>query len=260
MKKSFDKKLYEKYTKDEVKKMNLAQKFINIKSLDMLGDSEAEKFSLQIFETINFVRKNKTSMTLLQIFEKIKTSFLLNGFDDEFEFLQGKNNIKILEKITDDFCQNTQYLSIKSLLDYIEKISEDKNFELPSVSTEEMNAVQILTIHASKGLEFPYVFVLSIASSAQSADKSSIVFDMQYGEKPGFGLVINKYKGKPNPKVLLYKKLWQKPREQNEALRLFYVAVSRAKKYLNVLSFEPYSSVKPVEYIENFAKYLALPE
>ena len=141
-------------------------------------------------------------------------------------------------------------------MDYLEKIKDDRNFELPSIDTEEVDAVQILTIHASKGLEFPYVFVLSIASSSKTVDKSNIIFDLQYGDKPGFGIVVNKYNGKQNPKALIYKQLWQKPREKNEALRLFYVAVSRAKKYLNVLSFEPYASVKPVDYITGLAEFL----
>ena len=257
MKKSFDKKLYETMTQEEVKKLNLPQKFIALKSLENIETSTAENAAQKIFETVNFVRKNKNSMTLLQIFEKIKTSLVLYQTADEFSEEQNKNNLKILEKIIEDFCQNENYISTNSLLDYIEKISGDKNFELPSVYTGEINAVQILTIHASKGLEFPYVFVLSIASSSKIADKSSIIFDMQYGDKPGFGIVINKLKGKPNPKTIVYKQLWQKPREYNEALRLFYVAVSRAKKYLNVLSFEPYASVKPVEYIETLSQYLS---
>ena len=79
---------------------------------------------------------------------------------------------------------------------------------------------------------------------------------MQYGGKPGFGVIAKKYKGKINPKMLVYKTFWQKTRDENEALRLFYVAVSRAKKYLNVLSFEPYASAKPAEYIENLANHL----
>ena len=162
-----------------------------------------------------------------------------------------------MEKIIDDFTQNENYLSISGILDYLSKIKDDRNFELPSLNTGEINAVQILTIHASKGLEFPYVFVLSIASGSKNPDKSNVYFDMQYGDKPGFGIIINKYKGKPNPKALVYKQLWQKPRETQEALRLFYVAVSRAKKYLDVLSFEPYASVKPADYINSLKSYLA---
>ena len=81
---------------------------------------------------------------------------------------------------------------------------------------------------------------------------------MQYGDKSGFGIIANKYKGKSTPKALVYKQVWQKPREESETLRLFYVAVSRAKKYLNVLNFESYSSVKPAEYVENLNVYLNL--
>ena len=145
---------------------------------------------------------------------------------------------------------------MNNLLEYLEKITEDRNFELPVIDMNDVDAVQLLTIHASKGLEFPYVFVLSIASSGKTTDKSGIIFDMQYGDKPGFGLILKKYKGKPNPKVSVYKNYWQKPREESEEKRLFYVAVSRAKKYLNVLSFEQYSSTKPVEYIENMKVFL----
>ena len=172
------------------------------------------------------------------------------------DVIQAKNNLKILSKIIDDFEQSENYVSVNSLLDYIDKISEDKNFELPTINTGDVDAVQILTIHASKGLEFPYVFVLSISSASKTPEKSGILFDMQYGEKPGFGIMLNKYKGKQNPKALIYKRLWQDIREKNEAIRLFYVAVSRAKRYLNVLSFEPYASVKPAEYIENLREFL----
>ena len=179
-----------------------------------------------------------------------------SDFSSEFEQENAKNNLLILEKIIDDFTQSENFLSINTLLNYLEKIQDDRNFELPSVNTLELDAVQILTIHASKGLEFPYVFDLSIASYSKTADKSGIIFDMQYGEKHVFCIISSKYKGKPTAKALIYKQLWQKPREKNEALRLFYVAVSRAKKYLNVLSFEPYASVKPVEYIENLSQYL----
>lgn len=255
IKKSLDKELLCQTDFDTVKRMNLAQKYITLKTLDKTSISYLEK----IYDTVNKIKKHKSSLSLMQIFEIIKENICLyncSDFSSEFEQENAKNNLLTLEKIIDDFTQSENFLSINTLLNYLEKIQDDRNFELPSVNTLELDAVQILTIHASKGLEFPYVFVLSIASSSKTADKSGIIFDMQYGEKPGFGIITSKYKGKPTAKALIYKQLWQKPREKNEALRLFYVAVSRAKKYLNVLSFEPYASVKPVEYIENLSQYL----
>lgn len=255
IKKSLDKELLCQTDFDTVKRMNLAQKYITLKTLDKTSIPYLEK----IYATVNKIKKHKSSLSLMQIFEIIKENICLyncSDFSSEFEQENAKNNLLILEKIIDDFTQSENFLSINTLLNYLERIQDDRNFELPSVNTLELDAVQILTIHASKGLEFPYVFVLSIASSSKTADKSGIIFDMQYGEKPGFGIITSKYKGKPTAKALIYKQLWQKPREKNEALRLFYVAVSRAKKYLNVLSFEPYASVKPVEYIENLSQYL----
>ena len=257
MKKILDKTLLETITHDELKKLNLAQKFV------LADKNELGKHNLNIiqtannlFETVSYIRQNKTFMSLSQIFEKIKKEITLIKPQTDFECIQAEQNLCVMEKIIDDYTQNENYQSVNNLIDYIKKIAEDKNFELPSVSTENIDAVQILTIHASKGLEFPYVFVLSISTSANTQDKSNIIFDMQYGEKPGFGIIINKFKGKTNPKVSIYKQYWQKPRELNEALRLFYVAVSRAKKYLNILSFEPYSTTKPVEYIEDLKIFL----
>lgn len=258
LKKFLDKQLAKKMDYEEVKKLNFAQKYL------ALDDSEQPETVKKIYQTTDYIRKNRNSLTLLQVFEIIKTSlplFVLKNTDSaqqEISLKQIQNNLNILEKIIDDFTQNSSFISINSLLNYLEEIKDDRNFELPSNNLQDIDAVQILTIHASKGLEYPYVFVLSIASSSKTPEKTNIIFDMQYGNKPGFGIIAGKFNGKPTPKALLYKQLWQKPREQNEALRLFYVAVSRAKKYLNVLSFEPYASVKPVDYIENLAQFLNL--
>lgn len=258
LKKDTEKILKETMDNDEIKKLNLVQKFSSSKEKNPHNNSKASKYAEHIIDTVSSIQKNKISMTLLEVFEKIKNSLVLCSAVSDFEIQKAKNNLKILEKIIDDYIQNGNFVSVNNLLDYLEKISDDRNFELPSIETEDINAVQILTIHASKGLEFPYVFILSIASSSKTADKSNIIFDMQYGGKPGFGIVVNKYNGNSNPKALIYKQLWQKPREQQEALRLFYVAVSRAKKYLNVLSFEPYGTVKPVDYITNFSGFLKI--
>ncbi len=255
IKKSFDKKLIDTVEYDELKRLNFAQKFMS------LDEESREEYQLlnDIYKNINYLRKNKNTLTLLQVFEIIKTKlpiYKLSEQSAQAETVSLQNNLNTIAKIIDDYEQNENYISINNLIDYFDQIKDDRNFELPSVNTQELNAVQILTIHASKGLEYPYVFVLSIANSAKNIDKTSIIFDMQYGNKPGFGVIAAKYKGKSTAKALIYKQLWQKPREENEALRLFYVAVSRAKKYLNVLSFEPYASIKPVEYIENLAQYL----
>lgn len=257
LKKALDKALFEILEIDKLKNLNLAQKFITLSVAGKLPETPETEAVKKIYETINYVRKNKSTMTLMQILEKFKNELVFVSVKNEFEQIQAQNNVKIFEKIIDDFTQNENYISVNSLLDYFEKIAQDRNFELPSVKSEDLDAVQILTIHASKGLEFKYVFVLSISNSSKP-EKSNILFDMQYGEKSGFGVMISKLDGKSSPKTLIYKNLWQKPRTENENLRLFYVAVSRAKNYLNVLSFEPYSKQAPVGYISSLGEFLGV--
>lgn len=251
-KKLVDEKLLEQIEFEQLRRLNLVQKFLLLS-----GEADFENsYSKKAIDVVNKIRKSKNSMSLMQIFESIKTNLMLYNASSDFEMVQISNNLKILEMIIDDFSQNVSYVSVSSLLDYIENASNDRSFELPSIYSQDVNAVQILTIHASKGLEFKYVFVLSISSAAKNPEKSNIIFDLQYGNRPGFGLIINKFKGKDTSKSVLYKYIWKNPRDINEDLRLFYVAVSRAKNYLNVLSFAPYKSVKPASYIEDLQNYL----
>lgn len=189
---------------------------------------------------------SKKNLSLLQIYQYLIEQLpVYNTFE-----LQVQNDLIVFEKIIIDFMENN-YITIPRFLDYIEKIKDDRNFTLPKID-DNIDAVQLLTIHASKGLEFPYVFVSSISSSLKT-DKSCFIFDLQYGNKQGFGIIINKINEKSNPKSFLYKEIWLKPRERKENLRLYYVALSRAEKYLNILNFR---GIKGAEYTKNYPDFV----
>lgn len=242
---------------NELRKLNLAEKLTYIKESDLLSylniDENTKSYLNVIFETLIAITKQKNTLSLLQIYYKlineIKPYHNLMGVEQ----YRAELNLRIFEKIIADFMQGENYVSISSFLEYIDKIKDDRSFELPILAVKDIDAVQIITVHASKGLEFSYTFVTSISTSSKGgSDSATVSFDLQYGNKPGFGIIVHKFEGKPTPKALLYKEIWKKPREKNEALRLFYVAVSRAEKYLNILNFEPYKTSKPAEYTINF--------
>ena len=126
-------------------------------------------------------------------------------------------------------------------------------FELPSVIINEDNAVNILTVFASKGLEYKNVFVLYKVGEPRKQNKENFVFDLSWGKKLPFGLIMKKYSNVTSPKYAIYYEYWQNPRIIAENLRLFYVAITRAEQNLRVVSFEPYSTnQKPVKYHEIF--------
>ncbi|MBR1977457.1 hypothetical protein IKA15_04175, partial [bacterium] len=150
--------------------------------------------------------------------------------------------IKVLEKIITNWQTQKHYAPVALFLNYLKDISKNTTFELPKVILNDINAVNIMTVHASKGLEFECVFVTKSVAKKKPGGRGKYIFDISYEGKTPFGIIFNNEK---NPKSSVYKRIWQNPREDAENLRLFYVAISRAKSFLYLTSHEAYASVVP---------------
>lgn len=209
-------------------------KFIEEKKLGELniGD-EIKVFLSKVFDANYSIQETKRTNSLLQVYYEILKMVLPFNNLTGAEKLLAENDLKIFEKIIVDYMETTTYITLKTFTEYVDKIKSDKNFEVPSLGNSDVDAVNILTIHASKGLEYPYVFVANLTNKTNS-DKGNIKFDLS-SDSNGYGILINTYNGRENPKNLIYKTLWNKPKLQAEQKRLFYVAVSRAEKFLNVI-------------------------
>ncbi len=93
------------------------------------------------------------------------------------------------------------------------------------------NAVQLMSIHQSKGLEFPVVVLADLAKSFNEQDlRAEIIFDEAFGlcpkiKPPGSG---RRYPSLPH--WLAQRR--QKQELRGEELRLLYVALTRAREHL----------------------------
>ena len=119
-----------------------------------------------------------------------------------------------------------------------EEEEADRNKEAP---VGDSDAIQLMTIHKSKGLEFKHVIVMdfSIADSSlksgNSTKDSVILDDTGIRQKIAFAVPMG---GRDNPKVKCYahkiynkKQGWEKLLEKE---RLFYVAMTRAEHSLTL--------------------------
>lgn len=98
---------------------------------------------------------------------------------------------------------------------------------------DEADAVKILTVHASKGLEFPVVFLARCdAGWGGEVRKSDIVFDRTLGA--GIRLFDEETRLKADSLAYTAIKLEAKRREADENIRLLYVALTRAKNRIYV--------------------------
>ncbi len=218
--------------------LNISEKILKIlekNCFDEIDCSKEIKKSLKLlYDAVLEIIKNKNNLSLTAIFYKLMENYPpysnLSGVEKSLSDI----DITVFEKILADYTQTVNYTNVRNFLEYIQTISGDKNFEMPNIYTGEIDAVNLMTIHASKGLEFPYTFVAGVSNKGANSnhDAVSIELNEEFGN---FGLMVNKYNGKESLKYLIYKEIYKKPRENAEAKRRFYVAVSRAEKYLNVL-------------------------
>jgi ATP-dependent exoDNAse (exonuclease V) beta subunit len=103
------------------------------------------------------------------------------------------------------------------------------------------SAVQIMTIHKSKGLEFDRVIIPSLQSFSQQ-DKHKLLLWHEHPSAEGLTLLLAPIKARAESHDAIYDYLrhYQQRKSLYENTRLFYVATTRAKQSLHLLAeFDP---------------------
>lgn len=158
---------------------------------------------------------------------------------DSLTHRKATKQLRLLKNILAHWDTRTpQGTTLAEALALLRRYREQNDLEMPMAEdafTE--NAVRILTVHGAKGLEFPIVFLAGVDIHRKNRTEGLLTFDPQYPGKLGFGLILNRLDGEKTLKKLVYDTVWQIPRNQQEALRLLYVGVTRAKHKLYVSSW-----------------------
>lgn len=144
---------------------------------------------------------------------------------------QRQANLRMLLEKAKDF-QDMNIRGLHEFLDYVD-VLKAKSVRIGQVSTvsEEDNVLRIMTIHKSKGLEFPVVIVAALGREWKNRrDSSGLVFNKDMGFAFEFSDPGKHYKRKT---------AWQNEiirQNENEALeeekRILYVAFTRAQDKL----------------------------
>lgn len=155
-----------------------------------------------------------SNTTIQQLFEKIIAEAGILSY-----IMQHENKIKLLQILTAlfDFIKQTTardpFLTLQQLVSLIESMQDEKiPLPLVQVSGSE-KGVNLLTAHGSKGLEFEHVFVTGVNAHTWESKKKP--------RKP-FTMPENLFTSLPATD------------DVEETRRLFYVALTRAEKHLQV--------------------------
>lgn len=144
---------------------------------------------------------------------------------------QRKANLDMLVKRAIRF-ESTSYSGLFHFVRYIEKLHKyDVDFGEAAITAQDGNTVRIMSIHKSKGLEFPVVFVSGMGKSFNNQDaRSKLLIHPDLGIGPDYMEYELRIKA-----PTLIKKVIQKELELDnlgEELRVLYVALTRAKEKL----------------------------
>ena len=156
--------------------------------------------------------------------------------------------------------------SFKGLYNFINYISEilEKKTKLEAVNADgdEDNGVKIMTVHKSKGLEFPVCFLADASAKLSAAGK----MPYKYDRKCGFAVKLKDSTGFVFYKTPMYCAVSaeEHDRETEEEARILYVALTRAQDRLFVTGstddadktlLSPFGEIKSVYSFYNSRSY-----
>lgn len=192
---------------------------------------KSEDFMKPFFEL--YANKNKTITQLLQYI------YAYNNFYYTSTTIQDKNNLDYLLELAGQFENQND---IHSFVLQLSKDAMQDQTQEASLYGKEDDVVQVKTMHQSKGLQFPIVYILSQHEQRDKHGSSCILLDSTLGLSLK-GLSLD-YKLKYNSIYHLALQTKKELDDLAEEMRVFYVATTRPQKELVI--------VDTIESIEDF--------
>lgn len=136
--------------------------------------------------------------------------------------------------------EKTSYKGLFHFIRYIENLKKyNSDFGEASTMGEEDNTVRIMSIHKSKGLEFPVVFLAGMGKKFNRQDVyGKVLIDPELGIAADYLDVENRVKTHTIKKNVLRRKM--ELDSLGEELRVLYVAMTRAKEQLIMTGTDRY--------------------
>ena len=156
-------------------------------------------------------------------------------------------NVEMLEEKAAAF-EKTSYKGLFHFVRYMEQLQKyEVDYGEANVEEEQADTVRLMTIHKSKGLEFPVVFVAGMGKRFNMQDINSRVV---LNSKFGVGLEVVDLKQRTKRASLLKKTIRQEEKLDSlgEELRVLYVAYTRAKEKLIITGTMSNLEKKQAEY------------
>lgn len=197
----------------------------------------------KLTEFLGQIEDFKQKATYLSIHQLIRYVFDVTGYDVIISAMPGgsqrQNNLELLIEKAIAY-EKTSYKGLFNFIRYVERLkSQNADIGQASAVGENNHAVRIVSIHRSKGLEYPVVFVCGMNRKFNQQDiRQSVLLHPEDGLGPE-SVSMDPQVVSP---TLLKRAMAEKIRLENlaEELRVLYVALTRAKEKLILIGSTQY--------------------
>lgn len=209
------------------------------------GDSELCHKCYRFIESLNRWREKALALPVDKLIQMLYREFSILSLAKD-----NKENLLRLYEYARSFEANS-FHGLYAFISYINEIIESGAKLERDGGSADSNAVHLMTIHHSKGLEFPVCFLYGTGKRFSDRFKSekiqfeaSLGLALQLHDATGFA-----YTDTPIRKAIVDKKLLK---EREEEMRVLYVAMTRARERLYVTA-----KVASPEKLENKVRSFA---
>lgn len=225
----------------------------------------SEEFYLEENDFIDFKRKCEKFISSMDLYRNKSLFMKIDEFiwylysNTNYYFyvstmedgVRKQNNLRLIFNKAKDF-RISNSTGIFNFLEYLENSKKSgDDVIVPKNISENENVVRIMSIHKSKGLEFPVVI---LCNSSNLFNKRNINSNLVLDDKFGISLNFVDYEKNLESEPLIKQaiKLRLKKNMISEELRILYVALTRAKEKLFITG--TYKTKKTFERIHNLKR------
>ena len=218
------------FNADDVAKLRLSDRQGDIYAclLNMKEEPKVKAF----LEQINYWRGISVCLRVKELIEEI---YSLTALPSIFQALDTsgikRGNLMLLCDYADIY-ENSGYGSLSGFISFIDRLGDKKRDISGAISVaKESDCVKIMTIHKSKGLEFPVCILAGCATGFNKSDEKN---NLVISQKHGIGVKMRNIDTFEQYDTLCHKavKLAMGKDNISEEMRVLYVAMTRAREKL----------------------------
>lgn len=197
--------------------------------------------------TFNEIAKRVQTQTVSETLQDI---FYYHNYYEDHTTKQEKTNLDMLYEMVCDK-ERKQAISLMSFLTMIEEAKDNQIGEAIPISNND-DVVRVMSIHQSKGLQFPVVFLFSVDTLNLMDTKGMIAFDDTLGIALNDMHMENRVVYTGVERIAINHKATKAAIE--EEMRVLYVATTRAQKEMYIIDVQEKKAIKELNKVELYKK------